>query len=68
MAKKINSSYIDKALSENLDKEGLLKLKAIEYTIAVYLDRPMLNVEQFCQSYDLIHNLIKDDGSNETVH
>jgi hypothetical protein len=52
---------IDKALAKNLDKEGLLKLATVDRLIELYRDRPLVNVDEFCKSYDKLYNILKDE-------
>lgn len=59
------SSALDVALAANLDQEGLLKLKAVEYTIEFMKGRAAPTPEVFTQVFERVHNQIKKDGTTK---
>lgn len=56
----MSNETIDKYLTENQDKEVLLRLATVDRLIELYKDRSLVNTEEFCKSFDKIYNLLKD--------
>lgn len=56
---KIISEPLDTKLAERLDTDGLLRLKTTEVVIAIYRERNLVSIDEFCKAYDKIYNLLK---------
>ena len=56
---RFNSTIIDAALAKGLDQEGLLKLKAVEFTIQILKGRDLTGVETIEKVLNIILKQIK---------
>ncbi len=51
---------VEETLAEKLSKDELLRLVAVDKLIELYKDRNLVNVEEFCKSFDLIYKILQD--------
>jgi len=52
-------------LAENLDEDGLLRLKTVDKVIEIYKDRNLVSIDEFCKAYDKIYKLLKNEHTDE---
>lgn len=54
----MTSEEIDKALAKNLDKEGLIRLKAVELTIEFFKNFQVTDLKHFNKQFEDTYNFL----------
>lgn len=57
----MTNADIDKALAANLDKDGLLRLTAVDKTVEFFRDKQMTDFKYFNEQYEKIYNFLKNN-------
>lgn len=55
----MSDKEIDKALVANLDEDGKMRMKAVEYTIEFLKDKTITKFEAFDEVFERVYNSLK---------
>lgn len=56
----MSDKEIDKALYANLGEEGIIRMKAVEFTIEFMRDRPITNFKAWDEAFERVYNSLKN--------
>lgn len=57
---------VDSYLSNNVDKEGALRLKAVDFTVQLFKDRQVTDFKYFNEQFEKIYNFLKNEDGTDT--
>lgn len=64
----MSDKELDKILYSNLDDEGILRMKAVEYTVEFLKGRDLTNFKAFDDAFERVYNSLKNGVTTEETN
>lgn len=62
----ISDNEIDRLLTQGLDQEGLVRMKAVDMAICFFKDKQVSDIRHFQKTYEDIYKFITNLQQNDT--
>lgn len=62
----ISDKEIDRLLTQGLDKEGLIRMKAVDMAISFFKEKQVSDIRHFQKTYEDIYKFITNLEQNDT--
>jgi hypothetical protein len=59
---------LDEALYKNLNEEGIIRMKAVEYTVEFLKDKNISNFDAFDNVFNRVYNSLKNGNNRENFN